>query len=110
MRLYTYLILQHLALFFPPDTFLAREITSPSQASGITSLSDGEAITWIVEPKRALSVMKFSGTLDHHPQRRDRCAQTVYAFAHFAWGQSNNCLVFADIQGTLTSLQLINSD
>ncbi|KAF4574709.1 hypothetical protein EYR36_006059 [Pleurotus pulmonarius] len=90
----------HETLFFPSDTFLAREITSPSQASGITSLSDGEAMTWIVEPKRALSVMKFSGTLDHHPQRRDRCAQTVYAFAHFAWGQSNNCLVFADIQGT----------
>ncbi|KAL0952298.1 hypothetical protein HGRIS_006587 [Hohenbuehelia grisea] len=88
------------------DVFLAKETETPSIASGVGIIIDEEedGITWLVEKKRSTSVLKFSGTLSHKPQRRDQLSQTIYAFAHFVWGYSNNTLVFADIQGTPTRL------
>ncbi|KAF7440090.1 hypothetical protein PC9H_000433 [Pleurotus ostreatus] len=85
------------------NAFLAKEITSPTPASGVES--NTERITWIAEPKRASTVTKFSGTLAHRPQRRNMSSQTIYAFAHFVWGHSNRLLVFADIQGTPTRIK-----
>ncbi|KAL0955299.1 hypothetical protein HGRIS_004188 [Hohenbuehelia grisea] len=63
-------------------------------------MTGDEGVTWLVEPKRPMSVTKFSGTLVHNSRRKDTCSQTVLAFAHFVFGFSKQTLVFADLQGT----------
>ncbi|KAK7012365.1 kinase-like domain-containing protein, partial [Favolaschia claudopus] len=57
-------------------------------------------ITWLVEPKRSTSVEHFSYTVVHKSCKRDFRSSTIYAFAHFVWGHSNQTMIFADLQGT----------
>ncbi|KAJ7453494.1 kinase-like domain-containing protein [Mycena latifolia] len=83
------------------DAFLAMEKDRPSIASNVSMiLSEDDGVTWLVERKRPVSVIKFSGTLVHHSTGRDLRSATISAFAHFAFGYSKETLVFADLQGT----------
>ncbi|KAK7015342.1 kinase-like domain-containing protein [Favolaschia claudopus] len=83
------------------DAFLAEEIESPSPASGIPQITaESPGITWLVEPKRSTSVEHFSYTLVHKSRKKDLRSSTIYAFAHFVWGHSNQTMIFADLQGT----------
>ncbi|KAJ7432096.1 kinase-like domain-containing protein, partial [Mycena latifolia] len=83
------------------DAFLAMEKDRPSIASNVPMiLSEDDGVTWLVERKRPVSVIKFSGTLVHHSTGRDLRSATISAFAHFAFGYSKETLVFADLQGT----------
>ncbi|KAK7034990.1 kinase-like domain-containing protein [Favolaschia claudopus] len=83
------------------DAFLAEEIESPSPASGIPQITaESPGITWLVEPKRSTSVEHFSYTLVHKSRKKDLRSSTIYAFAHFVWGHSNQTMIFADLQET----------
>ncbi|KAJ6460795.1 kinase-like domain-containing protein [Mycena vitilis] len=87
------------------DAWLGQELNRPSVASGSMKIdSSQEGITWLVEDKRATTVEHFTFTLNHQTRRRDLCAQTIHAFAHFVFGHSNKNVVFADIQGTPTHI------
>ncbi|KAK7041370.1 kinase-like domain-containing protein [Favolaschia claudopus] len=46
------------------------------------------------------SVEHFSYTLVHKSRKKDLRSSTIYAFAHFVWGHSNQTMIFADLQGT----------
>ncbi|KAF7305333.1 Alpha-type protein kinase domain-containing protein [Mycena chlorophos] len=63
---------------------------SPSVASGLEVFDPllEAGMTWLIEPKRAAAV-----------------SLTVHAFAHYAFGESESTLVFADLQGTPAPLQ-----
>lgn len=74
-----------------------REVGEPSIASGLSAFEMDPA-TWLVEPRRTKSVMKFSGTLVH-PSRADKVGITLVAFVHFSYEISQKQLIFADIQG-----------
>lgn len=90
------------------EAYLARELNSdPSVASGLSPFHTGKGMTWLIEPKRAKTVIHFSFTLEHRRVREDLRCLTIDAFVHFAFGFSNKQLVFADIQGrdTLSSSQ-----
>lgn len=78
------------------DGFLIREQGASSTASQDPSGCD--SATWLVEPRRTTSVIKFSGTLQH-PSQHDKIGKTITAFAHFVYQVSAKTLVFADIQG-----------
>ncbi|KAG6848200.1 hypothetical protein H0H93_002484 [Arthromyces matolae] len=85
------------------DAFLAEEVEAHSVASGEaegdpTDFTNG--VTWLVEPKRSLALTKFSGTLQHGTSNHDLKSLTVYAWAHFVFGYSQESMVVADIQGT----------
>jgi len=80
------------------DGFLVKELGGPSNASGLAPFEIGSP-TWLVEPRRTKSVVKFSGTLVH-PSHTDKIGVTLMAFAHFSYEISQKRLVFADIQGT----------
>ncbi|KAF7302851.1 hypothetical protein MKEN_01247300 [Mycena kentingensis (nom. inval.)] len=82
------------------NAFIAQETGDPSKASGVTAEYTDERVQWIVEAKRAQTVIKFTGTLTHHQQKDDLRTSTVHALAHFAFGFTNRNLVFADLQGT----------
>ncbi|KAJ7604069.1 kinase-like domain-containing protein, partial [Roridomyces roridus] len=85
------------------EVFIARETGTPSVASGIdraVTLHDDEGMEWLVEPRRAQVVTKFSGTMNHQQKKKDVLYNTVFAFAHFAFGFGNRNIVFTDIQGT----------
>jgi hypothetical protein len=61
--------------------------------------TDGyNSAVWLVEPRRTISLIKFSGTLQH-PPCNDKMGETITAFAHFVYIVSKQSLVFADIQG-----------
>lgn len=81
------------------EGFLAREVGTPSDASGLGPLEEGSSAVWLVKPRRTKTVLKFSGTLNH-PNRQDKVGTTISSFAHFSYQVSNRELVFADIQGT----------
>lgn len=96
---------QYLMLFLDiqvSDGFLIREQSS-SSITGSHNLSGYESTTWLVEPRRTTSVVKFSGTL-RHPTRDDKIGKTITAFAHFVYEVSKKSLVFADIQGLQLTL------
>ncbi|KAF5310626.1 hypothetical protein D9619_008264 [Psilocybe cf. subviscida] len=78
--------------------------TYPSLASGLPRQHTGPGMSWLIEEKRSLSVTKFSGTLQHDGSRHDPISTTVYAFSHFALWHSKGTCVFADLQGTLTNV------
>ncbi|KAJ7089460.1 hypothetical protein C8R44DRAFT_751465 [Mycena epipterygia] len=83
------------------DAWLGQEIGQPSKASETSRIDEAhEGITWLVETKRATTVEHFTFTLNHQTHRQDLCAQTIHAFAHFVYGNSNRNVVLADIQGT----------
>ncbi|KAF7321773.1 60S ribosomal protein [Mycena kentingensis (nom. inval.)] len=77
------------------DAFVAREIEIVSKASGLAVPIGGlragtEGVSWIVEPKRAKTVIKYSGTYVHGPSSEENlCSATLSAFAHFTFGFSN---------------------
>ncbi|KAJ7171948.1 kinase-like domain-containing protein, partial [Mycena filopes] len=83
------------------DAWLGEEILRPSIASGVSKISVSHpGMTWLVEGKHATTVEHFTFTLNHQNRRHDLCAQTIHAFAHFVYGNSNRNIVLADIQGT----------
>ena len=83
------------------EAFLGEEEgPTPTPAAGGEAFDDN--IQWLVETRRPTTVMRFSGTLLHPSNNPDMQSMTVFAFAHFVWGHSNNAMIFADIQGTWT--------
>ncbi|KAJ7748307.1 kinase-like domain-containing protein, partial [Mycena maculata] len=87
---------------------LAQEILDeyePSLASGMTmhkflkstSSNPNGAITWLLEPLRAASIERWSGTLEH-PTHSDKAGKTIDAFMHFSHTYSQQTFVFADLQ------------
>nr|GAT48119.1 predicted protein [Mycena chlorophos] len=83
---------------------------SPSVASGLEVFDPllEAGMTWLIEPKRAAAVVHFTSTLDHSARASDLQSLTVHAFAHYAFGESESTLVFADLQGTPAPVR--NSD
>ncbi|KAJ7486809.1 kinase-like domain-containing protein, partial [Mycena latifolia] len=90
---------------------LAQEIIGdcePSPASDVTmeqflestSVSPNSAITWLLEPLRASSIERWSGTLEH-PIHFDKPGKTMDAFMHFSYVYSHRSLLFADLQSTV---------
>ncbi|KAJ6556663.1 kinase-like domain-containing protein, partial [Mycena sp. CBHHK59/15] len=57
------------------------------------------AITWLLEPQRASSIEKWSGTLEH-PIHSGKAGNTMDAFMHFSYIYSQQSLIFADLQST----------
>lgn len=45
--------------------------------------SDGEGLTWLVEPKRTILVEHFTHTLNYRSTRNDLLGLTILAFSHF---------------------------
>jgi hypothetical protein len=68
-----------------------------------TSGNPDSAVTWLLEPLRAASVDRWSGTLEH-PIHADKAGKTIDAFMHFAYIYSQQSLVFADLQSKLPKL------
>lgn len=87
------------ALIFAPSYLAKEKGTLPSPASGLEAMDENGGVTWLIEDKRSTVVQRFSGTLSHTRLREDLPSLTVEAFAHFAFGHSNNTYVFADLQG-----------
>ncbi|KAH9916466.1 kinase-like domain-containing protein [Fomitopsis serialis] len=58
---------------------------------------------WLIEPRRATSVHRWSGTMSH-PAGAGQKAQTMSAFAHFVYRYSNSQLVAADLQSTVAAI------
>jgi len=94
------------------ECFLLRETGfNPSKASGLPEdlLGIEEGITWLVEPRRSPTVVKFTGTLTHsHSHIADLASETVHAFAHFIFELTDRQLVVADLQGLACYFDLIN--
>ena len=86
---------------------MAREVGEPSIASGLPP-SETDSSTWLIEPRRTKSVLKFSRTLVH-PNRADKIGITLVAFVHFSYEISGKQLVFADIQGMHFELRNFHS-
>ncbi|KAJ3871477.1 kinase-like domain-containing protein [Lentinula edodes] len=88
--------------------FLAKEVLSstnpcisfPSPASGISDNNIGERnmITWLIEPRRANLVKKWSGTNVHVPHSHNKLGSILTTFAHFVYQMSNENMVLSDIQ------------
>ncbi|KAJ7909767.1 hypothetical protein B0H13DRAFT_2013664 [Mycena leptocephala] len=99
--------------FMFSDRLLVQEIVgdcalTPSPASGVpmsvfldaTSGNPDSAVTWLLEPLRAASVDRWSGTLEH-PIHADKAGKTIDAFMHFAYsGDGKFCTrPFGDVPG-----------
>ena len=82
------------------SSYLAKETGNvPSPASGVIVMDiEHGRVTWLLEEKHSMVVQRFSGTLSHTHLREDLPSLTVDAFSYFAFGQSNNTYVFADLQ------------
>ncbi|KAJ7207005.1 kinase-like domain-containing protein [Mycena haematopus] len=92
------------------DCWVATESISedgiPCPAAGLEGLCEEDlnsvretGITWLIEPLRAGSVLKFSGTLNRKAQMpTSRLAATVDAFIHFVYYCSQQSLVLCDVQ------------
>ncbi|TFY61288.1 hypothetical protein EVJ58_g4613 [Rhodofomes roseus] len=90
---------------------LAKEVIddlgSFSLASGVSQAdidSDSEpdkaGAYWLIEPRRAASVRRWSGTMSH-PVVAGQKGATMSVLAHFIYGYSNSELVAADLQSTI---------
>ncbi|KAG5649205.1 hypothetical protein H0H81_005423 [Sphagnurus paluster] len=86
------------------EGFLAREVGTPLEASGLDAFEEGSSAVWLVEPHQTKTVLKFSGTLNHL-NRQDKVGTTISSFAHFSYQVSNQELIFADIQGSPMNIQ-----
>ena len=71
--------------------------------------SEGEGLTWLIEPKETKVVQRFSHMLHHKSRQLDLLSLTIAAFSHFTYGHSNSSLVLADIQGELLLYDCQNS-
>lgn len=77
---------------------LLREVKEHKTSSGYVIYELGDA--WLAEPRRALTVEKFSGTLNHpQPAVSTIVNKTMYALAHFIYHSTGNDLVYTDLQG-----------
>jgi Alpha-kinase family len=56
-------------------------------------------ILWLLEPCRATSVDRWSGTMSF-PNHANKVGQTVMGFTHFAHVYSKMTMAFADLQST----------
>jgi hypothetical protein len=85
--------------------FVNAYIGTEVEPTRIVGLKDDSAApmpwAWIVERRRPMSVLKWSGTLTHPNHHTDLVGATICAFVHFAYIFSQRSLVFADIQGVL---------
>ncbi|THU79071.1 hypothetical protein K435DRAFT_973281 [Dendrothele bispora CBS 962.96] len=87
------------------ECYLACEVISvdgfASQASGARekTLTDDDEVFWLIEPKRARAVDRWSGSMDH-PNFLGKRHQTAMAFAHFTLEISKGSLVYVDLQST----------
>ncbi|EPQ56806.1 kinase-like protein [Gloeophyllum trabeum ATCC 11539] len=94
------------------EGFLAVEVigvgAEPSDASGVSkedymaALSDLEndpMVVWLIEPRRALRVEHYTGTMEF-PNRPGKVGATISAFTHFVYHASNEQLLFADLQSS----------
>jgi hypothetical protein len=85
------------------DAFLLQEDSSklPSQASSVADyIGEPSGILWLIEKRRPSSFIRWSRTLNHSAlAQSDLRSLTIYSFAHFTMGHSNNTLVLADLQG-----------
>ena len=71
-----------------------------SPASGFKSSDNaagGKVVYWMLEPLRAWSVDKWTGTLQHSTDF-STLGQTVDAFTHYVFHESRAQMVFADMQ------------
>lgn len=55
-------------------------------------------ITWLIEPRRANLVKKWSGTNVHVPHSHNKLGSILTTFAHFVYQMSNENMVLSDIQ------------
>lgn len=80
--------------------------TFPSPASGVEFHKDASLldITWLVEPRRANLVKKWSGTNVHVSHSNNKMGSILTAFAHFVYQASNESYVLADIQSRFPAL------
>lgn len=81
------------------DAYLGTEV-EPTKI--VVQKDDNAMLTpwsWIVERRRPMSVMKWSGTLAHPNHHTDLIGATICAFVHFSYIFSQHSIVFADIQG-----------
>ncbi|KAJ7861058.1 hypothetical protein B0H13DRAFT_1900688 [Mycena leptocephala] len=94
-----------LAALTVTDAWLATESISeegtPCPAAGLTGPEDinticAAGITWLVEPLRAGSVQKFSGTLNRKSEAPT--SASIDAFIHFVYYYSQQSLVLCDVQ------------
>ncbi len=90
------------------EAFLGEEVmgeAGPSPASGADrkDFANEEGPYWLVEQKRAQSVVRFSGTLNH-PSHFDKTGLTIVAFAHYVYCYTKKNMVLADIQGKFICL------
>jgi hypothetical protein len=90
------------------DAFLGQEEEDKLSSVASGGQFDLQRIMWLVEKRRATTVIRYSGTLLHPSRKKDLCSLTIFAFAHFVFGHSNKQMVFADIQGTSESLRFLN--
>jgi hypothetical protein len=58
-----------------------------------------DAVTYLVEPLRSQATVKWSGTMSHTGNNVDFVSQTIYAFTHYVYEESEHKLVMADMQG-----------
>lgn len=99
------------------DCYLVEEIiakdSQPSPASGKTAnerfdeyepSTDDELpkICWLLEPLRPTAFTRYSGTLKH-PKLHGKLGGSIHAFVHYAFELSARDLLFADIQGEISS-------
>ncbi|KAF5350300.1 hypothetical protein D9757_013191 [Collybiopsis confluens] len=91
------------------EHFLLKETEyTPSKASGIKLPADvlglDEGMTWLIEPKRPSTFLKFTGTMSHtRTHTGGLTSETIHAFAHFVYIFTKQQLVLADLQGTRVS-------
>ncbi|KAI0312078.1 kinase-like domain-containing protein [Amylostereum chailletii] len=96
------------------EAYTAKEVPAVSggysAASGVTDEgvdADPEpekaGAYWFLEPRRAQSVRKWTGTMNHSDRNlQGRQGMTIAAFSHFVFEYSNYEVVIADIQSTPT--------
>ncbi|KAK7473126.1 hypothetical protein VKT23_001227 [Stygiomarasmius scandens] len=87
------------------ECYLAHEVIPDdgfaSYASGVRekSLTGEDEVFWLIEPKRARAVDRWSGSMDH-PNVLGKRHQTIMAFAHYTLEISKGSLVYVDLQST----------
>ncbi|KAF6743849.1 kinase-like domain-containing protein [Ephemerocybe angulata] len=100
------------------DAFLLQEDgKKPTPASGFAkdnkpiqfhddAVDSDSGLTWLAEPHLSNEhVDKYSGTLTFPTNHSEIKFLTAYAFTHWAYGHSNEKMVFADLQGSPDTIE-----
>ncbi|TFY51871.1 hypothetical protein EVJ58_g10331, partial [Rhodofomes roseus] len=86
-------VIDDLGSFLLASGVLQADIDSDSEP-------DKAGAYWLIEPRRAASVRRWSGTMSH-PVVAGQKGATMSVLAHFIYGYSNSELVAADLQSTI---------